>query len=273
MQISSLHIYPVKSMQGIDVDSALINQHGLRYDRQFMVVDLDGNFVTQRTVPGMATIATALDAKSLLLAHAGHSRCVIPLASDPAAPTIKVHIWKHQNLVAEDCGEEAARWLSRVMQGDYRLVRAGNTLGRKVLKAAATDSDEFAFADGAPVLVCSEASLAELNHRIAGAGGTPVPMNRFRPNIVVRGCGAFEEDGWPALACGAVAFINAGPSERCAMTTTDQKTGIRGKEPLKTLAMFRRLPLNSSAVFFGCNYINTSKQGEIRIGDTLNPAP
>ena len=136
-----------------------------------------------------------------------------------------------------------------------------------MLKPASRPGDLFTFADGAPILVVSEASVATLNDRIVAAGGEPVPMGRFRPNLVVDGCAAFAEDTWSRLQIGDVILRSAGQSERCVITTTDQLTGERGKEPLRTLATFRRSPANPTEVVFGVNLINESKSGTIRIGD------
>jgi uncharacterized protein YcbX len=272
MQIFSLHIYPVKSMRGINVDHARLDGSGLCLDRRFMVVDSTGSFVTQREVPALATISTAIAGNSLVLSCAGITDTGVSLASDETAAIRKVGIWKHAGLLAEDCGDDVACWLRQILQGDYRLVRAGAQFRRNVLKQAAVPDDRFAFADGAPVLVCSTASLQELNNRITSNGGTALPMDRFRPNIVVSGSDAFGEDDWPAFTAGEATFKNAGPSERCSVTTTDQMTGERGKEPLRTLAAFRRLPLNPNGVFFGTNYINVSKEGLVSVGDSLTVA-
>jgi uncharacterized protein YcbX len=146
-------------------------------------------------------------------------------------------------------------------------VRIGQKFERPVLKSAGRPGDLFTFADAAPLLVVSEASLAALNDHILANGGEPVPMNRFRPNLVVDGCAAFAEDTWSRLQIGDAIFRSAGPSDRCMVTTTDQLTGERGKEPLRTLATFRRNPADPSQVFFGVNLINESKSGAIRVGD------
>ena len=273
LRISSLYIYPVKSLKGIAVAQATVDTRGFQYDRHFMLVDLQGRFVTQREVPLMATIATDLIEDMLVLSHSGKDEIQVALISDPHARSRQVNIWKHSGLVAEDCGDEIANWLSQVLQGEYRLVRAGSAFERKVTKAGAKPTDTFGFADGAPLLVCSEASLETLNRRLQDKGESPLPMNRFRPNIVVSGCRAHEEDGWQQVNTGAVVLQNIGPCERCPIPATDQLTGVRGKEPLSTLADYRRLPTLSNGVFFGCNYINRSKQGLVKVGDTLTIAP
>lgn len=185
---------------------------------------------------------------------------------DPAAPLRAVAVWRSEGLLAEDCGDAAAAWLGTVLQLKCRLVRIGEKFRRPVLKKAGQPGDIFSFADGAPILVTSEASLADLNARIAANAGEPVPMDRFRPNLVIADCPAFAEDGWPRIRLGDVVLRQAGKSDRCIMTTTDQLTGVRGKEPLRTLATFRRDPAEPSSVYFGANFINESKRGTVRVG-------
>ena len=129
------------------------------------------------------------------------------------------------------------------------------------------------FADAVPFLVISEASLARLNDRIQENHGEPVPMNRFRPNIVVADCDAFAEDTWSGLQVGEAMFRSAGKSVRCIITTTDQLTGKRGKEPLKTMATFRRNPADPTEVFFGVNLIHETKRGTIHVGDEVALLP
>lgn len=273
LRISSLYIYPVKSLKGIAVAQATVDARGFQYDRHFMLVDLQGRFVTQREVPMMATIATDLTEDMLLLSHSAMDEIRVALSSDQHAETRKVNIWKHSGLVAEDCGDEVANWLSLLLQGEYRLVRAGSAFERRVTKTGARPADTFGFADGAPLLVCSEASLETLNRKLQDKHESPLPIDRFRPNIVVSGCMAHAEDEWKEMhadtRAGTIVLQNAGPSERCSITTTDQSNGTRDKERLKTLADYRRLPQHSNGVFFGCNYINRSKQGMVRVGDTF----
>jgi uncharacterized protein len=269
MKITGLFIYPVKSLRGIAVPAAQVDELGLVGDRRFMVVDEQGQFLTQRTMPRMAQITTALAATQLTLSADDHGALTLSTLANPSALLRPVNLWRHDGLLAEDCGDAAAQWLSDVLTTRCRLVRIGSRFQRPVLKPAAQPHDQLAFADGAPLLISSEASLNELNRRIEQNGGQSVPMNRFRPNIVVSGCEPFAEDTWPTIVVNGVALRNAGPSDRCLMTTTDQLTGQRmGKEPLKTLASFRRInPADTSAVFFGCNYLNATKAGSLHVGD------
>jgi uncharacterized protein YcbX len=268
-RVSGLFIYPVKSCRGLAMPAAEIDDLGLVGDRRFLVVDETGKFLTQRTHARMARIATALDAERLTLSAEGAGTVSVARAPDAAAPLRSVTIWKHNDLQAEDCGAEVARWLSDFIGLRCGLVRVGPKFTRTVLKAAGRPGDVLNFADAAPLLVVGEASLRELNDRILENAGEPVPMDRFRPNVVVADCAPFAEDEWPSVRIGDVVLRAAGPSIRCIMTTTDQQTGERGKEPLRTLATFRRAATDPSAVCFGANFINESKRGPVRVGDAI----
>lgn len=272
MRIHSLHIYPVKSLRGCDVVSVEMDGLGFTGDRRFLVVDENGEFLTQRTIPVMATVSTALSAESLTLAADGRGSISVSRISDPHAPLCPVKVWRDSGLLAEDCGNEVAAWLRGVLGLRCRLVRIGGRFHRPVPKEAARTDDLVSFADAAPLLVTSTASLDELNRRIIAKGGEPVPMNRFRPNLVLESCGEpFAEEAWPALHIGALRLRTAGPSVRCIMTTTDQYSGARGSEPLRTLAAFRRVA-GGNAVCFGVNFIQESKCGRLCVGDAVEVA-
>jgi uncharacterized protein YcbX len=269
MHLSGLFLYPVKSLRGFAVPAAEVDALGLVGDRRFLVVDDAGRFLTQRTLPRMTHVDTALDATHLTLSADGAGAVRVLLAPDPAATLRTVTIWKHSGLLAEDCGDAPAEFLSTFLATRCRLVRIGPKFLRPVLKAAGRPGDAFNFSDGAPVLVLSEASLADLNDRLVARGEEPVPMSRFRPSVVVTGCPAFAEDTWPRFRLGSVIFRAAGPSVRCIVTTTDQLTGERGKEPLRTLATYRRSAADSTDVIFGQNLINETKSGSLRVGDAV----
>lgn len=269
MHLTTLYLHPVKSLRGCAVASAEVDGLGLVGDRRFLVVDVTGKFLTQRTHPRMALIVTALDATHLTLSSSMSDSVRIPRAGDPAAPLRTVSVWKSENLLAEDCGADAADFLSMFLGESCRLVRIGPRFHRPVLKAAALPGDTVMFADACPFLVISEASLAELNDRLLARGEEPLPMDRFRPNLVVAGCAPFAEDTWPRFRLGEITFRAAGPSVRCIMTTTDQMTGERGKEPLRTLATYRRAPHDPTGVIFGQNLINETKAGTLRVGDEV----
>ncbi len=269
MRLSGLFLYPVKSLRGFAVASAEVDGLGLNGDRRFLVTDETGKFLTQRTLPKMAQIETALDATTLTLRAPGSGSRRIARASDPRAALRTVSVWKSEGLLAEDCGDDAATFLSEFLGARCRLVRIGEKFSRPVLKRAAHPRDRFTFADGAPLLAISEASLADLNDRIIAHGEDAVPMSRFRPNLVVAGCAAYAEDTWPRFRIGDVTLRAAGQSSRCIVTTTDQFTGERGKEPLRTLATYRRDATDPTDVNFGQNLIHETKACAVRVGDAV----
>jgi uncharacterized protein len=270
VHLSALFLYPVKSLAGCAVSSAAIDPLGLAGDRRFMVIDEFGRFLTQRTLPRMALIATALTADTLSLsANTASGTVEVARASDPNAPLHTVSVWKSENLLAEDCGDAPAAWLGDFLGLRCRLVRAGEKFCRTIPKPSAHAGDSVSFADAYPVLVTSEASLADLNDRLAAQGEEVLPMNRFRPNLVVSGCPAFAEDSWARVRIGEMIFRAGGPCARCVVTTIDQLTAARGKEPLRTLAGYRRATDDPTNVNFGQNLIHETKSGILRIGDPV----
>ncbi len=271
MHLASIHLYPVKSCRGIAVESAELDQRGLVGDRRFLVVDAQGKAVTQRTVPRMALIETVLTASTLVLRTEGVGEVSIPRGSS-GEPLRSVDLWSSLGLQAEDCGVEPAAWLSEVVGFPVRLVRAGPDFHRPVKPTKAAPGDEVAFTDAYPLLAISQASLDDLNQRLRGAGHDAVPMDRFRPNLVIAGCAPYEEDTWTRVRAGDAVLRAAGPCARCIMTTTDQRTGERGKEPLRLLASYRRTSSDPSEVNFGQNLIHEAKRGTLRVGAALQPA-
>jgi uncharacterized protein YcbX len=184
-------------------------------------------------------------------------------------------------LRAEDCGPEISAWLSALLGMSCHLVRIGKDFRRPVLErreprpgetlldGRVVTPDLFTFADGFPFLVVSEASLANLNDRLVSIGEEPVPMDRFRPNFVVTGVPAFGEDAWGRARIGEIVFRSGGPCARCTVTTTDQFTGERGHEPLRTLASYRRDAGDSTRINFGLNLTHETKSGTVRVGDAV----
>jgi len=269
-RIAGLHLYPVKGCRGLSVDAAEIDALGLAGDRRFMVVDATGRFLSQRSHPALALVGTALDATHLTLTVAGRAPLRVPRASDPAASLRTVEVWSSQGLQAEDCGDAAAAWIGEVIGDAVRLVRIGPAFLRPVKPSKARPGDVVSFADAYPLLVIGTTSLADLNDRLIARGEAPVPMNRFRPNLVVEGCAPYAEDGWARFRIGAAVFRAAGTCVRCIVTTTDQETARReGPEPLRTLATYRRDPGDGTGVIFGQNVIHETKSGRLRVGDAV----
>jgi uncharacterized protein YcbX len=270
MHLSGLFIYPVKSLRGIRLESASVDALGLIGDRRFLVVDPAGKFITQRTHPQLARIATTLSADRLTLDTAGHPPLAVARASDPTARLLSVTVWSSAGLRAEDCGEAAAAWFTAFLGTPCRLVRAGAAFDRPVAKPGkARPGDRVGFADAYPLLGLGEASVRDLNDRLVAAAEDAVPLDRFRPNLVFAGTAPFAEDTWSRFRIGPVVFRAGGPCARCIMTTTDQVTGERSHEPLRTLATYRRDTRDPTDVNFGQNLFIESASGPLRVGDAI----
>jgi uncharacterized protein YcbX len=259
MRVSALHLYPVKSCRGIAVDRWPVGRRGLEHDRRWMIVDDAGVFLTQRETPSLARVDTRLEADELVLSAEGHGMVRIPTA--PATdPRRRVRVWSSE-VDAVDCGEGVARWLSAWVGSAVRLVHMPDDVRRAVDPDYALPGDIVGFADGFPLLLATTASLDDLNTRL----DVPVPMDRFRPNVVVTGCAAWEEDEWTRIVVGDVPCRVAKPCGRCTIITTDQRTGDRGPEPLRTLATFRQ---QEHKVNFAQNCV-PDETGTLAIGDEV----
>jgi len=257
--VSGLFIYPVKSCRGIALDFATVGDRGFVGDREWMVVDGDGRFLSQRTVPALARVEVALGGGWLRLHGPGLPFLDLPVVPDQGAPR-PVSIW-NDTCLAESAGPRAARWFSDLIGISCELVRMPETTVRPVSSKHRGAQHRVGFADGYPFLLLSEASLDSLNQRL----DRPLPMDRFRPNIVVAGCAAHAEDGWARFRIGGVCFQAVKPCARCVVTTIDQRTGERGSEPLRTLAGYR---LVDGKVLFGQNLVHEGR-GTIRLGDVV----
>ncbi len=263
IRVSALTCYPVKSCRGIALESAEVTERGLRHDREWMVVDAEGRFLSQRTRPELARVRVALASEGLLLSAPGLEELTVPLAC-PDKSDRTVTIWR-DTVVAESAGKDASRWFSRLLGAPCELVRMPADSRRRPDPGRSRPDDRVGFADAFPFLLLAEASLAELNRRLE----RPVPMDRFRPNIVVAGCAPHAEDSWTTLRIGPVLFRVAKPCARCVITTTDQETGTRGPEPLRTLATYRTV---DGRVLFGQNLLHEGR-GTIRVGDPCEVEP
>ena len=261
--LSGIHVYPIKSCGGIALEGAELVATGLRDDRRWMLVDEAGGFMSQRGHRRMALITPSLTPDRLLVRAPGMPDLEVTTHVETAG-TVAVDVWGDAQR-GTPTGEEADRWFSEFLDFPCRLVRKPDDDVRIVDSLYAGEGDQTSFADGFSLLVISEASLEDLNDRLE----SPVPMNRFRPNLVVRGCEPYAEDGWAEMRVGDATFRVAEPCPRCAITTVDQRTGERGKEPLRTLATYRR---SGSEVLFGRNLIHTSL-GAVRIGDPVEATP
>jgi uncharacterized protein len=261
--LSGLYVYPIKSCAGIPLQSADLSATGLRHDRSWMLVDETGEFMSQRAHPRMALISIRFSAERLIVSAPGMSDLEVPLYLQ-APDSIDVRVWGDTNR-GELVGEEANRWVTEFLKFPCRLVHKPEDDPRLVDSSFAESGDQVGFADGFAFLLISEASLEDLNMRLED----PLPMNRFRPNFVVKGCGPYAEDGWSRLRIGSVPFRVAEPCPRCAITTVDQETGTRGKEPLRTLATYRKF---EGEVFFGRNLIHDTL-GTVSVGASVEATP
>jgi uncharacterized protein YcbX len=261
--LSGLYVYPIKSCAGIALESAALSATGLRHDRRWMLVDETGGFLSQRAHPRMALVSVRISSERLIVGAPGMPDLEVPLQPD-TEDLISVRVWGDESRGAT-AGEEADRWFGEFLGFPCRLVYMPDRGVRPVDSPHAEDGDRVGFADAFPFLLTSEASLDDLNHRM----DEPVPMDRFRPNLVVRGCGPYAEDGWGRVRVGEVPFRVAEGCARCAITTVDQRTGVRGKEPLRTLATYRKY---GGEVFFGRNLIHASL-GTLRVGDPVEVTP
>ncbi len=254
--------YPVKSLAGGRHNAAEIHPWGLAQDRRWMVVDTAGRFMTQREHPRMALLHAATAGDELCLRAPGTAPCTV-IAQGPREPCM-VSVWRDA-VAATDCGDQAAKWLTTVLNVPCRLAHLADPQARRLRADHARNGDEFvSFADGFPVLLTSRGSLADLNDRLA----QPVEMSRFRPNLVIAGAQAWAEDTWRRVQIGDVVFRVGKPCERCIMTTIDQETGERpgGNEPLTTLGTFRRDV--SGKIMFGQNLVPETA-GIIHAGDRV----
>jgi len=264
--VAGLFVYPVKGCQGLSVRSSDITERGLAHDREWMVVDGDGRFISQRSLPRLALVATALLSGGLELHAPGMTTLVVPFDREDAP--VDVSVWRDA-LPALDQGSEAAEWFSDFLRTGTRLVRFDRRVKRYCNREFAGDSGAHtAFADAYPVLLLSEATLADLNSRLEQT----LPMNRFRPNIVLSGVEAFDEDHFVEVRIGDAVLKPVKPCTRCEVTTIDQSTAEKGVEPLRTLSGYR-MNERLGGVTFGMNAIVVSGVGAgIDVGSTARCA-
>ena len=259
--LSALTLYPIKSCAGIALAQAEVTSHGLAHegvrDREWMVVDPEGNLLTQREHPAMALIVPRIAGGMLDVQAPGLSPLQLPIDSATLAhaETRDVRVW--DDIVhAWDCGSEAAAWFTRAVGTPCRLARF-HPAGRRLASSKWTDGREVPtlFSDGFPMLVVSEASLQDLNQRLLAQGRSPLPMNRFRANVVIAGLEAFEEDYAATIRIGAACLQPVKPCARCPMPSVDQETGRFGPDPLDILQTYRANPLVDGGITFGMNAI------------------
>ena len=268
-RIASLHVYPVKSCRGIDVMDALVTPTGLEWDRRWMLLTATDKFVTQRTHPKLATINVSVSGGRLRLSADGKGGVSVDVQQD--GPSRRTRVW-NDDCSGIDVGDEPAAWLTEVLGEPMRLVRVDPSVPRDASeKYAGPPPHPLSFADGYPVLMISRESLAGLNRRLP----VPIPMGRFRPNVVIEGVAEHAEDAMALFNFGKVVLRGVKHCTRCVVTTTDQKTGARDhrQEPLRTLNRYRH-DRELRGVAFGQNCTLHAGIGErIAVGAELSIDP
>lgn len=260
MHLSALYYYPVKSLAGIQASEAQVAARGFRYDRRWMLVDENLTFITQRQHPCLARVTVLPTPDGWLVQAPGQQDLLLRTPPEEAA-RLEVNVWRDR-VASCAAGQEAADWFSRYIGVDgVQLVYMPETTTRRVDQAYAPAGKQVSFADGFPFLLISQASLDDLNARMQ----KPLPMSRFRPNLVVQGSTAYAEDSWQRIRIGALTFRVVKPCSRCKVTTIDPYTAETGKEPLQTLASYRRW---DNEVWFGMNLVHDGS-GTLYAGDVV----
>ena len=255
IEVTELNVYPVKSMRGTAVARVSLTATGLEWDRQWMVVDAKGTFLTQRTHPQLARIVPEVRDETLLLKAPGLEALAVPLRLE--GTPVPVRVWDHACVGIEQ-GSEAHGWMSRALGQPVRLVRVPPDFGRRANpQYAGAVPAPVTFTDGYPILVCNEASLDDLNERLP----EPIPMDRFRANLVLRGLPAWAEDRIDRIVIGSVSLRLVKPCTRCVIPSIDQHTGQPSTDPTPALKKFR-FSRELRGVMFGENAVMVSGAGE-----------
>lgn len=264
MKLQDIYIYPIKSLGGIRLATAQLEERGIQHDRRWMLVDAQGRFLSQRSHPHMALLEVSVLPGGLQITHkTDRGQSILVPFTPETNRMIPVSIWEDQ-VSGQVVSETAARWFSEMLDMSCELVMMPEKIQRKIDPKYAVKGETVSYADAMPYLLIGQASLDDLNARLE----IPVPMNRFRPNLVFSGGTPYEEDGWKTLRIGDAAFKITKPCARCVLTTVDQDTGKKGKEPLRTLAGYRNV---EGKVLFGQNMLLL--EGSIlHVGDVLIPS-
>ncbi len=260
LRLTEIWIYPIKSLGGIRVKSAKVFEKGLQYDRRWMLIDRDNDFMTQRIYPKMALFKWTMVDGQWSINHKTDSIIFNFSISQSSNPLIKAVIWDDEVKVYE-VNQNYSAWFSKHLGIECKLVSFPENNSRPVDQNYQINHEQVSLADAYPLLIIGEQSLADLNSRL----NEPVSMNRFRPNLVVSGSKPYEEDGWKNFTVGKNKFAGVKPCARCVLTTVNQNTGEKGIEPLATLSKYRK---QDNKVLFGQNLIAID-HGEIHEGDEI----
>ncbi|QNF33677.1 MOSC domain-containing protein [Adhaeribacter swui] len=263
--LTDIYIYPIKSLGGVRVDQATVEPQGLQYDRRWLLVDENNQFITQRVFPRMALLQVHVQASGLLVTHKQKLTESLFITFDNqtySRDSVTVTIWDDQ-VTAVEVSPEISAWFSRILEINCRLVYMPPATQRPVDPRYALNHDVVSFADAYPVLVIGQASLNDLNSRLA----VPVPMNRFRPNLVFSGGEPFAEDTWRDFTIANYPFTGVKLCSRCVLTTVNQDTAEKGTEPLRTLATYRTI---NKKIMFGQNVLPRTTGQTLRTGDLIS---
>ena len=263
--LSQISIYPVKSLQGINLNESEVEERGFKYDRRWMLIDDENMFITQRSFPEMVFIQLRMENDRLFFSHRRKNIEPISISLfEMPREEIQVQVWD-DNCTAMKYGQEINGWFSKAMGFECKLVYMPHFSERKTSTKYYTESKSVSFADGYPYLLIGEESLKNLNKKLHN----PVAMDRFRPNIVFHGGEPHAEDNWKEIYIGEVGFTIVKPCSRCIITTVDPETGKKGKEPLLTLHTYRNF---GNKILFGQNTI-AHNNGCIKVGDRIKIRP
>jgi uncharacterized protein len=260
LQVSQLFIYPIKSLGGISLKKAETTERGFRYDRRWLLINSDNEFMTQREFPQMCLLQPFVSEAGIVISHKQNkSEFFIPFESQDA-DEIVVKIW-NDYCRARLISESADEWFSEMLSVRCKIVFMPEDSRRPVDRTYAKHEEITSFSDAFPFLLIGQSSLDDLNKKLE----TPVPINRFRPNIVFTGGAPYEEDFMKAFKIGDVNFYGVKPCARCPIPTVNQENAFKTKEPINTLAKYRS---QNNKVFFGQNLLHMG-QGTIHVGDEI----
>lgn len=257
--LQQILVFPIKSLAGFSVSRWPVTATGLAYDRQWMLIDNQQQFLSQRRLPRMALIKTRIEGEQLILSAPDQADIAIPLQLE-GGDSVSVDIWD-DHCQARTVSDTVDAWLGNFLQTDCRLVYHPPHSVRPVDPRFARVEDQTAFSDGFPFLIVSDASLQALNQAMQ----LNLSMTRFRPNLVIGNCEAYAEDRWRRIRIHGIDFRLPKPCSRCSVPTIDPETGAIGKEPLATL---NRLRKHDNKVYFGQNALHDTT-GELWVGDNV----
>ena len=261
LTVTALYIYPIKSLGGFSVDEATITTRGFEYDRRWMLIDLNGQFMTQREFHAMALLQTAIHPDGLYVYHKLHPEKNINISFLPASINRKkVTVWEDE-CEAWVYDDGINNWFSEMLETSCSLVYMPDETNRLVDRNYAIGNEITSFSDGYPFLIIGQASLDTLNEKLE----QPLPINRFRPNIVFSAGEPYEEENWQHFTINQIDFYGVKTCSRCMITTIDQQTAIASKEPLKTLATYRSV---NNKIKFGMNLLHKGT-GSIKVGEII----